>query len=265
MSEKASCRPEMVQAYADGQLSAAEALELERHLKTCESCARAGRDQRALSAAIADPALYHQAPQRLMARLADSLELAQSTPITSMAKAAPSSRLRRSPLLWRGLSLAATAAFVAVLTGTLTNRANRSSPDELILHDVISGHVRSLMVNHLADVPSTDQHTVKPWFNGKLDFAPAVKDLASEGYPLIGGRMDVIDDRPVAALIYRRHAHYINLFIWPSGQESASEEIISRRGYNVIHWTQSGMTYWTVSDLNRGELEEFAHLARSSL
>jgi anti-sigma factor RsiW len=263
MSEKASCRAEMVQAYADGQLGLAEALELERHLKTCDSCTAAYRNQRALSAAISDASLYHKTPAQLRDRLAAILaDGAELIPLAETPARAPI-QLRR-PRLWRSLSLAASAAFLVVLTATVASRFNQVSPEEQTLHDVISNHVRSLMVNHLADVPSSDQHTVKPWFNGKLDFAPSVKDLASDGYPLIGGRMDVIDDRPVAALIYRRHAHYINLFVWPSGHDSGPEEMISRRGYNVIHWTQSGMAYWAVSDLNRGELEEFARLARSS-
>jgi anti-sigma factor RsiW len=262
ISEKASCRPELVQAYADRQLDAAQALEVERHLTGCAECAAAYRNQRALSAAIGDPALYHHAPPALLDRLAESLTAAQEP----VAWPAPAARThRRSPLLWRSLGLAASAAFLVVMTAAIATRFNQFSPEEQTLREVVAGHVRSLMVNHLADVASTDQHTVKPWFNGKLDFSPPVKDLASEGFPLIGGRMDVIDDRPVAALVYRRHAHYINLFIWPAARESSAEEMTSRRGYNVIHWTQSGMTYWAVSDLNRGELDEFARLARSGL
>jgi anti-sigma factor RsiW len=249
----------MVQAYADGQLSPAEALEIERHLTGCDNCTTAYRSQHALSAAIGEASLYHQAPATLRDRLADTLaDGAGSIPMPARPSAP-----RRHPMWWRSLSLAASAIFLVVLTATVVSRWNQTAPEEQTLHDVISSHIRSLMVNHLADVPSSDQHTVKPWFNGKLDFSPSVKDLASDGFPLIGGRIDVIDDRPVAALIYRRHKHYINLFIWPSGQESASQEMTSRRGYNVIHWTQSGMTCWAVSDVNRGELEEFTRLARS--
>jgi anti-sigma factor RsiW len=259
ISEKASCRPELVQAYADRQLDAAQALEVERHLTGCAECAAAYRSQRTLSAAIGDSALYHRAPPALLDRLAETLAEAPG-PITPGTAAA-----RRRPLLWRSLGLAASAAFLVVMTAAIMTRFNQFSPEEQTLHQVVAGHVRSLMVNHLADVPSSDQHTVKPWFNGKLDFSPPVKDLASEGFPLIGGRMDVIDDRPVAALVYRRHAHYINLFIWPAAGESSAEATTSRRGYNIIHWTQSGMTYWAVSDLNRGELDEFARLARSGL
>jgi anti-sigma factor RsiW len=259
ITEKANCRPEMVAAYADGQLGASEALEVERHLKTCPNCDAVHRSQRALSAAIGDPALYYKAPASLHQRLAATLGPDQS------AKAITSVALRaRRPLMWRNLALASSAAFVIVITTAIATRFNQTAPQEQALHDVIQSHVRSLMVNHLADVPSTYQHTVKPWFNGKLDFSPPVKDLAADGFPLVGGRIDVIEDRPVAALIYRRHAHFINLFIWLSTDAPGAGVTTSRRGYNVIHWNHSGMTHWAVSDLNHGELEQFVDLLRTS-
>jgi anti-sigma factor RsiW len=260
IGEKANCRPEMVQAFADGELSAPEAIEMEHHLSACPRCEAAYRNQLALSAAIHDPVLYRKAPAELHERVSAALLPGyEADPIES----APSPR-NRSRLFWPSIALAASAAFLVVLTAGIATRLGRIAPQDATLHDVIQSHVRSLLVSHLADVLSSDQHTVKPWFNGKLDFAPPVRDFASEGFPLVGGRIDVIDDRSVAALVYRRHAHYINLFIWPYAGESSAAMTISRRGYNIIHWNQGGMTLWAVSDLNRGELDQFVNLVSSA-
>jgi anti-sigma factor RsiW len=114
-----------------------------------------------------------------------------------------------------------------------------------------------LEANHLSDVTSSDQHTVKPWFSGKLDYAPVVKDLVSKGFPLAGGRLDYLDNRPVAALVYKRRQHTINLFLWPSPAQDSGLRTLTLRGYNVVQWTHSHMVYWAVSDVNAGDLDQF--------
>jgi len=142
----------------------------------------------------------------------------------------------------------------------------RPSSSERIADDIASAHIRSLMPGHLTDVPSSEQHTVKPWFAGKLDFSPAVVDLSGEGFPLVGGRLDYAAGRPVAALVYRRQAHLINLFVWPSSSTSevaATADV--RQGYNLLHWARGQTNYWVISDLNAAELGQFARLVQDRL
>jgi anti-sigma factor RsiW len=150
-----------------------------------------------------------------------------------------------------------------VLLWMIVSAPLQSRAGDLVADEIVSSHIRSMMLNHLVDVPSSDQHTVKPWFNGKLDFAPEVKDFADQGFPLVGGRLDYIDNRTVAALVYQRRKHSINLFIWssPAVNDQPTQQF-SRQGYNIVHWNESGASYWAVSDVNSTDLSEFAQLMR---
>jgi anti-sigma factor RsiW len=149
-------------------------------------------------------------------------------------------------------------AFAVCLALLLIVTQTRPSSEQQLAQEIVSSHVRSLMASHVMDVVSTDQHTVKPWFNGKLDFSPPVKDLAARDFPLVGGRLDYLGGRSVAAVVFERHKHIINLFVWPAKKEdSKATSVAPGQGYNLIHWSAAGMVFWAVSDLNEKELMEF--------
>jgi anti-sigma factor (TIGR02949 family) len=231
-------------AYLDRELDAESSAAVREHVRTCAACRRQLAEREAL-AKLVRGAPYHSAPDRLRARV-----LAQSTRSNSV----------RRVLTW------AAAAVLALSVGTgLTLWRPASSRGNVIADEVVSDHVRSLMANHLFDVQSTDLHTVKPWFLGKLDFAPPVADLASIGFPLVGGRLDYVGGRPVAALVYQRQKHTINVFVSPEGDDPSSRDLaMTVRGFNLRHWIHSGMSFWAVSDLNNVELGEFASALRAS-
>jgi anti-sigma factor RsiW len=238
----------LIDSYLDGELDLVHNLDLERHLEACTNCAPVRQRALELRSAIREGVPYFRAPLRLEQRVR---EIARDP-----ARMAP----RASVLSWRWMG--AVAAMVLVVLGAVRLERTRlgSGHEDLIAQEIVAGHIRSLMANHLADVASTDQHTVKPWFDGKLDFAPPVVDLAQSGFPLVGGRLDYADGRPVAALVYQRRLHYINLFVWPSTGGNAPVVSQTREGYNLVHYSHGGMTYWAVSDVAPDDLESFVSL-----
>jgi anti-sigma factor RsiW len=239
-----------LEAYLDGELDAPGALALEQHLAACTTCRARLEQLRVLGAGLRVSAPYHRAPDALRARL------------KAMAGSnLPASAKRRHD--WQRWSLPLAAGLVLAITLNLAWNAQRS--DRALDEDVIAAHVRSLQLTHLTDVISTDQHTVRPWFNGKLDYAPPVQDLAADGFPLVGGRLDYLDHREVAALVYRRRQHVINVFVWPDARSGRSPPHSSEHdGYTLARWSDKGMRWFVVSDLNAAELREFCEHLRAA-
>jgi anti-sigma factor (TIGR02949 family) len=242
----------LLNALADGELDAGHALELEAHMKTCPACAQAWANLVEVKQALRSSALTEAAPEGFRARALAALDSAEAADAAVAAPAPSPPRPRRRFALetWiAGGSVTALAATLAIVT--LMTPVAADLPFELV-----EGHVRSLQAAHLVDVATSDRHTVKPWFDGKIDFAPPVVDLAPDGYPLVGGRLDYIDQKTAAALVYRRRAHVINLFIWP-GKAPDQPQLLRRKGYALVRWGRGGLVYWAVSDVDAGDLEGF--------
>lgn len=242
---------ELLPAYVDQELGIAETLAVQRHLDTCPECRREYEEQAALGKRIRGDAAYFNAPAGLAARIGSALP--QDPPRRP-------SRDRRWHFSWLQTGAALATLLVAVWSVGLY--ASLPSAQERIAEEIISSHVRSLQADHLTDVASTDQHTVKPWFNGKLSFSPPVIDLAAQGFVLEGGRLDYLDGHPVAALIYRRQKHPINLYIWPAAGKDAGPQTENRRGYHLVRWTTDDMAYWAISDVAENELLRFSGILR---
>jgi anti-sigma factor (TIGR02949 family) len=231
-------------AYLDRELDTESAMAVRDHLNGCALCRRQVAEREALSRLVR-AAPYYSAPDRLRTRV-----LAQTTRPKSV---------RRVPA-W-----AAAAVVIVSLGGAMSLLRSASTRGDAIADEVVNSHVRSLMANHLFDVQSTDQHTVKPWFLGRLDFSPPVLDLASIEFPLVGGRLDYIGGRPVAALVYQRQKHTINVFISPERNDAFARDYVrSVRGFHIHHWIRDAMSFWAVSDLNDAELTELVKALQSS-
>jgi anti-sigma factor RsiW len=255
----------LLHAYTDGELDLVRSLEIEEHLKVCSECAQELRNQQTLRTALHSPGLYHRAPKSLRERItAAAAQQTNERARPARGEVAMMRPVRRKPVLeW--LAVAAAIAIVVFVGLRIVPSVRNSRQDDLVAQEIVASHIRSLQPGHLYDVESTDQHTVKPWFDGRLDFSPPVQDLADQGFPLVGGRLDYVGDRAVAALVYQRRKHYVNVFVWP---KSSGERISTggyqrqefRSGYNLIEWVHGDMEFCAVSDVSAEDLKQFVQL-----
>lgn len=227
----------MLHAWFDDELDAANAATVEAHVAKCPRCSAMVERTSTLRETLADPALRFAPSAGLRARIDAAL---------------PWSVRAESPWPQRigwgaGGAIAASLALMLAAPGSVGTRA--------IGPQLVASHVRSLLADHLVDIPTSDRHVVKPWFNGKIDFSPPTPDLAADGFPLVGGRLDYIGGRVVPAIVYRRRLHTINLFVWPASGEAS--DTMSVDGYTVLHWRQGDLEFWAVSDVAAGDLVEF--------
>jgi mycothiol system anti-sigma-R factor len=237
----------LLHAYLDGELDAVGASEFERHLENCRECTATLGAAESLRAALQRAQLYETAPSELRRKIRSKLKIS----------AASTSRVAA----WRWLAAAAAIALVTGVAWFAVPHFRSDSSEAVTSAEVIDAHIRSLQAGHLTDVASTDQHTVKPWFDGKLDFIPPVRDFMDEGFPLIGGRLDVLGERNVAALVYGRRKHFINVFVWPTKDpDTPIHPPGSRQGYQWVHWRHQGMEFCAVSDVSAQDLHELAQL-----
>ncbi len=243
----------LIDAYIDNELDIANSMQVEQHIRTCQSCSSAYKNYLVIQSALKDESMFFTPPPDLKAKITASIKSTEKK----------QTGFKTSILGWRGA--AAVFAVAAVILLIVILFRTPASQEEQVTEQIVNNHMRSLMPNHLTDVQNSDQHTVKPWFNGKLDFSPPVADLSTQGFTLIGGRIDFISGQPVAAIVYQRKSHYINLFFWFSdNKEDVTKKASVTRGYNVIRWVKGNRNYWAVSDINLTELDEFVSKIQES-
>ena len=241
----------LVPALADGELGPLRRFMVTRHLARCPDCTAELEALQSMQTMIRTRLPLHRAPPGLAARIGAALPLEAPPPAPSRPWL-PAGR-------FAGTALAGALAGVAL---TLLLVGSHGGDDPLTA-DVISDHIRSMQADHLTDVATSDQHTVKPWLSARLDVSPAVKELAAQGFPLVGGRLDYVDGHPAAAIVYRHDKHVINLFAWASAGSDAGFREAARQGFNVVTWRRDGITYYAVSDVEADQLAAFAHLVAS--
>ncbi len=233
--------------YLDGELDAVSSANFERHLETCADCKRVLADEQALRQSLQKANLYDRAPQSLHEKVRVSIGAVRPAPT-------------RFVWPWQWLSLAAAAVVLAILVWQLPLRFGNANDTSVLASAAVDAHLRALQPGHLVDVESTDQHTVKPWFDGRIDFAPPVRDFAPQGFPLLGGRLDVINGQTAAALVYGRRKHLINVFVLkanPGDRPAASGDV---HGYHWAAWEQDGLQLFAVSDVSADDLAELHRL-----
>jgi mycothiol system anti-sigma-R factor len=241
----------VLHGYLDGELDATRSEEFERHLETCRECTTALASEESLRSSLQRGGLYEIAPVSLRRKVRAELDAATAAPAAIWIP------------VWRWLAVAATILVVASVSWFAWQRPGKNSVTTapFTVAEIIDAHVRSLQPGHLTDVASTDQHTVKPWFDGKLAFVPPVRDFADEGFPLIGARLDVLGGQNVAALVYTRRKHIINVFVMPTKEpDTPIHPPGLRQGYQWRHWRRQGMEYCAVSDVSDSDIYELAQL-----
>ena len=241
----------LLHAYLDDELDLVRSMELEDHLAQCSDCALEVSSYRGLREAVNAADLRYDAPAELRSRIMTALREEERPQTIAI--------VHRPRVAW--WSWASAAACVLISAAAIVIALSHRAPN-LLAREIVADHVRSLMATHITDVVTSDQHTVKPWFNGKLDFSPQVRDLSADGFELVGGRLDYVDGHNAAAVVYQRRKHIINVFSWLAPGTDEEPRVSAEQGYNVITWKAAGIEYCAASDLNRQELSELVSLLR---
>jgi anti-sigma factor RsiW len=251
----------LIDGYIDDALSKVERLAMQEHLKTCTSCSTIVTDYQQMGQMLRAEGRTSP-PSDLAARVSAALDQAETFDAGSTARGFSGFWFGfKSPMLMRFAQQAAMLAIVSLVSvfatyGVMTT-AHQSND---IQHDILNAHLRSLLLDSPVQVASTDQHTVRPWFAGRVDFSPTVRDMAADGFPLLGGRLDYVNDQRVGALVFKHEKHLINVFTWAASGNDQPPQLSTRSGYNIVSWTTNGVAYWAVSDLNQDELQKFQRL-----